>query len=112
MKIALVHNTYLQPGGEDEVFEAEAAILRNAGHDVVKVRVHNSAIQGMSKPALLSNTIWNRRAARDVRIAVRRERVEVVHCHNIFPLISPSIYYAARAEGVPVVQTLHNYRLL
>ena len=64
-----------------------------------------------AKLALALRTIWNPRTVREVRALIRAEKPDVVHCHNTFPLISPSIYYAAAREGVPVVQTLHNYRL-
>ena len=64
-----------------------------------------------AKLALALRTIWNPRTYREVRALIRAEKPTVVHCHNTFPLISPSIYWAASREGVPVVQTLHNYRL-
>jgi glycosyltransferase involved in cell wall biosynthesis len=66
----------------------------------------------MSRPRLARATLWNRAAYRDLRDLIRRERPHVAHFHNTFPLISPAAYHAARAEGLPVVQTLHNYRLL
>ena len=64
-----------------------------------------------AKLALALRTVWNPRTVREVRALIRAEKPDVVHCHNTFPLISPSIYFAAAREGVPVVQTLHNYRL-
>ena len=70
-----------------------------------------NACGAAGKLALALRTIWNPRTVREVRELIRRERPDVVHCHNTFPLISPSIYHAAAREGVPVVQTLHNYRL-
>lgn len=66
----------------------------------------------MSQPELARATVWNEAVHQDIRTLIRRERPQVVHLHNTFPLISPAAYYAARSEGVPVVQTLHNYRLL
>jgi len=62
--------------------------------------------------ALGQRTIWSRPAYRDVRAAIATHRPDIVHVHNTLPLLSPSVYYAASAEGVPVVQTLHNYRLM
>jgi glycosyltransferase involved in cell wall biosynthesis len=112
MKILLAHNLYKQPGGEDQVFAAEAALLEARGQRVVRYTVHNDQVEGMSGPALAGATLWNRSIYRELRAMFRRERPDVVHFHNTFPLISPAAYHAARAEAVPVVQTLHNYRLL
>ncbi len=112
MKIALVHNYYQQPGGEDEVFADEGALLEARGHQVVRYTAHNDRIAGMRAPVLAQVTVWNRAVYRELRAFIRKERPAVMHFQNTFPLISPASYYAARAEGVPVVQTLHNYRLL
>ncbi len=112
MKILLAHNKYQRPGGEDQVYEAEGELLEAQGHQVLRHTVHNDQIKSMSALALAGATLWNRASYRELRKLLRRERPEVIHFHNTFPLISPSAYYAARAEGVPVVQTLHNYRLL
>lgn len=112
MKILLVHNFYQQPGGEDQVFRAEAEILGNAGHTVVELTEDNDRVREMSRVALARATIWNSDAYRRVYDTVVRERPDVVHFHNIFPLISPAAYYAAGRAGAAVVQTLHNYRLI
>ena len=112
MKVLLCHNYYQQPGGEDLSFETEARLLETRGHDVVRFTRHNDEIEGMSRMKTAACTLWNRRTYREVRAILRRQRPDVMHCTNIFPLISPSVYYAARAEGVPVVQSLRNYRLL
>jgi glycosyltransferase involved in cell wall biosynthesis len=66
----------------------------------------------MGRLEVAVDTLWNRRTYGEVRSLLRRQRPEVMHCTNTFPLISPAVYYAARAEGVPVVQSLRNYRLL
>ena len=112
MRILVCHNFYQQPGGEDQVFAAEVAMLRAHGHDVSTFEVHNDAVQTMSKLQAAAATLWNRRIAADLRLRLRRHHAEIVHFHNTFPLISPAAYYVARAEGAAVVQTLHNYRLL
>jgi glycosyltransferase involved in cell wall biosynthesis len=112
MKVLLCHNFYQQPGGEDQVFADEAWMLESRGHEVVRYTLHNDAIGEMGRWGLLRNTLWNRRSRRELRALIRRERPALMHCHNIFPLISPSAYSAAAAENVPVVQSLHNYRLL
>jgi glycosyltransferase involved in cell wall biosynthesis len=112
MVILLVHNFYQQLGGEDRIFEAEASLLADKGHRVLRYTVHNDQISAMSSLAVAAATLWNRSIYRDIRALIRRDRPDVVHFHNTFPLISPAAYYAAKAEGIPVVQRLPNYRLL
>ena len=112
MKCLMVHNSYQQAGGEDRVFEAEAALLESFGHEVVRFTMHNDQINELGRMELARATIWNGSSYREVSAILRRERPAILHAHNLFPLISPAIYYAARAEEVPVVQTLHNYRLV
>lgn len=115
MKVALIHNHYRQPGGEDLVCEAEAALLRRAGHCVTLFTRDNKAIADerfTSRVRLSVNTIWARDTYKAVRELLAAERHDIAHFHNTFPLISPAAYYACRDAGVPVVQTLHNYRLL
>jgi glycosyltransferase involved in cell wall biosynthesis len=112
MKILSVHNTYQKPGGEDQVFAQEAELLRAHGHQVLLFQASNDEVNGVNPLVLLGNTIWNRQKYEELRELLRRERPDIMHVHNTFPVISPAAYYAANAEKVPVVQTLHNYRLL
>jgi glycosyltransferase involved in cell wall biosynthesis len=112
MKVLAVHNNYQQPGGEDQVFLAEVALLERYGHRVVRYGTHNDRVAEMNRLTLAGTALWNHSTYRELRTIIRRERPHVAHFHNTFPLVSPAGYYAARAEGVPVVQTLHNYRLL
>ncbi|MEE9290174.1 MAG: glycosyltransferase family 4 protein [Alphaproteobacteria bacterium] len=112
MRILLVHNQYQQPGGEDVVFALEAALLRERGQEVLEYVVRNEAISRISMPGTAINAIWSRRSYQEIRKMTRRVRPQLVHFHNTLPLVSPAGYYAARAEGAAVVQTLHNYRLL
>ena len=112
MKILAVHNRYQRPGGEDQVFVDETALLEARDHRVVRYEVHNDQVERVNRLTLAKDTVWNTSAYRELRALIRRERPDVVHFHNTLPLISPAGYYAARAEGVPVIQTLHNYRLL
>ncbi|MCL1910516.1 MAG: glycosyltransferase, partial [Kiritimatiellaeota bacterium] len=112
MRILVIHNRYQRRGGEDSVFETECAMLEAAGHTVVRFEVSNDAIpHGLGKYLFFFKTIWNRKSAREIRDTIRREKPDVAHFHNTFPLISPSAYYACAAERVPVVQTIHNFRL-
>lgn len=112
MKLLLCHNYYQQRGGEDESFEDEAALLAEHGHDVVRYTVHNDSLATMGGWQAARRTLWNGDTYRALRTLIRRERPVLMHCTNTFPLLSPAAYYAARAEGVPVVQSLRNYRLL
>ena len=112
MRILLVHNHYQNPGGEDQVFLAEAELLRSHGHAVSSWTVHNDRVSSLGALALSAKTLWNQDVYRELRALCRALRPDVVHFHNTFPLASPSAYYAARHEGATVVQTLHNYRLL
>ena len=66
----------------------------------------------MSRIGVGLRTIWNSGTYQELRTLIRQESPDIVHAHNTFPLISPALYYAAATERVPVVQTLHNYRLL
>ena len=113
MKILVIHNHYRLRGGEDSVFETECQMLEDAGHKVVRYETSNQDIPdgALGRLSVALSTVWSRGAYRAVRALIRNERPDVVHCHNTFPRLSPSVYYAAAAEGVPVVQTLHNYRL-
>lgn len=107
-----VHNSYKLAGGEDQVFTAESSLLEERGHGVLRYMTHNDRIEGTSSVELARSTLWNGQVYREVRALIRAGRPRIVHFHNTFPLISPAAYYAAHAEGVAVVQTLHNYRLL
>ncbi len=115
MNILLVHNRYQQPGGEDAVFEAEAELLSSRGHRVIRYERDNDEIalaSSVEKVRLAVGTAWARDASRDLHALIQRERPGVAHFHNTFPLISPAAYHACNARNVPVVQTVHNYRLL
>lgn len=115
MKILLIHNAYRQRGGEDSVLAAERQLLRAAGHTVCEYLRDNREITSSSTLAnarLAPRAIWARDSCRAIKGLLERESPDLVHFHNTFPLISPSAYYACAEEGVPVVQTLHNYRLL
>ena len=112
MKILLIHCHYRLPGGEDAVFAAERALLQRHGHTVLSYeRSNEEAARGLAKLLLPLHAVWNRRAAREVRALIMREGVEAVHIHNTLLLLSPAVVRAAKQSGVPVVQTLHNFRL-
>jgi glycosyltransferase involved in cell wall biosynthesis len=110
--VLLAHNAYQQRGGEDFAVEREIELLRERRHQISTVFVSNDDISNMSRARLAADTLWSSSSKRSLKERLQSERPDVVHFHNILPLISPAAYYAAHSEGVPVVQTLHNYRLL
>jgi glycosyltransferase involved in cell wall biosynthesis len=112
MRILVAHNYYQEAGGEDQVFSSETTLLEAHGEEVVRWTRHNDAIKQMSGMSAACAALWSRRSVAELREMIRRQRPQVVHFHNTFPLISPAAYYVARAGGAAVVQTLHNYRLL
>ncbi|MCS6809450.1 MAG: glycosyltransferase family 4 protein [Bacteroidota bacterium] len=112
MTIALAHNYYQHRGGEDTVFETEGTLLEQHGHRVLRYTMHNDTVQQYSAISLASRTVWNRDSYARLLALFQQERPDILHCHNTLPLLSPSVYAAARAAGIPVIQTLHNYRLL
>ncbi|HIQ01001.1 MAG TPA: glycosyltransferase family 1 protein, partial [Anaerolineales bacterium] len=112
MHILLIHNHYTQPGGEDAVFRAEADLLRSRGHEVVEFVENNRRLQGINPWKTAMGAVWSREAYRRIKRLIREARPDVAHFHNTFLRISPAAYYACKEEGVPVVQTLHNYRLI
>ncbi len=112
MKILLAHNRYLIPGGEDESFRAEADLLRQHGHDVTLYEEDNRKVESLGKFRTALRTLWSTETHHRVSEILASGSFDLVSVQNFFPLISPSIYYAARKAGVPVIQTLRNYRLM
>ena len=114
-RILQVHNYYQIPGGEDTVVENEKRLLEEHGHTVIQYTRHNKELKDFSKFRKLLlpfSTIFNPRTYRDVKQILREQKIDVVHVHNTLNLISPAVYYAALKCKVPVVQTVHNFRLL
>ncbi len=113
--VLIVHNYYQIPGGEDTVVANEKRMLEKHGHKVILYVRHNSELKKLSrrqKLALPFTTIFNKRTYNEVRRIIREQQVDIVHVHNTLNLISPAVYYAAVACKTPVVQTIHNFRLL
>ena len=115
MKILQVHNEYYSGlGGEDTVVRLENELLCGRGHDVRQLIVSTSELSGARPLRLLQaaiSSVWSSHSYESVASEVGAFRPDVVHIHNTFPLLSPSVYYAARRSGSCVVQTLHNYRI-
>ncbi len=115
MKVVLVHNTYQQPGGEDVVVENERRLLQSEGHHVVPYLRSNLELQNISalgRIAIVPSIVWSSETRREFAVLLDAQRPDVVHIHNTFMVISPSIYSACSERKIPVVQTLHNFRLL
>jgi len=112
MQILQIHSYYQIRGGEEETREAETNLLQQMGHQIKLYEDSNHRINSLNTAQMVFRTIWSREAYQVVKQTLQNESFHVVHIHNFFPLMSPSIYYAAKDAGVPVVQTLHNYRLL
>ncbi|MMZ45943.1 D-inositol 3-phosphate glycosyltransferase [compost metagenome] len=114
-KVLIIHNFYQQSGGEDKVVEQESAMLRSRGIETEHYYVHNDSIQskGLANMAKLAvEATWSFPEFKRIKELLLRVKPDVVHVHNFFPVISPSVYHACERLGIPVVQTLHNYRLI
>lgn len=112
MRILSVHNRYQIRGGEDESRQSEENLLREMGHQVEVYEEHNDRISTMNPLRVASKTIWSQESHKITKGRLQEKTHDIIHVQNFFPLISPSVYYAAKKQGVPVVQTLRNYRLL
>lgn len=112
MRIIVAHNTYQQRGGEDAVVEAEIALLRAHGHDVTLYFLNNEDIDRMPTAKVAIQTLWSSRSKNEMARLIQTFQPDVIHIHNTLSLISPSVYWAAAQANVPVVQTLHNFRMM
>ena len=112
MNILIVHNCYQLAGGEDAVVQSEAKLLESHGHEVLVLEVHNDSIVGIwGKAKAALSAIYSPSSRSLVSDAIAQHQPDIVHVHNFFPLLSPAVYDACLNAKVPVVQTLHNYRL-
>ena len=113
MKILFIHNFYQQFGGEDSVALSERRLLESHGHEVLFWTRHNDEIKSYSvleKASFFSETIYSRRTVRDITDAVARFKPDLAYIHNVYPLISPSLYFTLHGLRVPMVQVLHDFR--
>ena len=111
MKVLMLHNRYLVSGGEDHATAADVALLREHGQQVALLEQDNSAIAELGRTRTAIGTLWSSRSRVRVEKELHAGDYDILHVQNFFPLWSPSVYYAASRCRVPVVQTLHNYRL-
>lgn len=113
MRVLVVHNAYQLAGGEDAVVLNEVALLREHGNTVQLHLVSNDGVTGLlGKLRAAIGVIFSFSSYFKIRQILRNFRPSIVHVHNFFPLVSPAVFYACKAEGVPVVMTLHNFRLI
>ncbi len=112
MHVLLVHNYYLEAGGEDTVFEAESGLLKKKKHTIFAYTDHNKRLENVKFFKVVTNAIWSRKTYLKIHNLIREKKPEVAHFHNTFLCISPAAYYTVKKWGIPVVQTLHNYRLI
>lgn len=111
LRVLVVHNAYRQRGGEDGVAEDEMDLLRGHGHAVALYERHNDELAQVPPWQAALDSLWSRRTVADFSALAATFRPHVVHVHNTFSRVSPSLYWAAQRLGIPVVQTLHNFRL-
>lgn len=114
MRIAILHSRYRSgsTSGENRVVEDEATLLRQAGHEV---RVWSPTPQASGAVTLMQaggRAIWSHNAQTVMDAMINEFRPEIIHCHNLFPELSPVVFRVADRRGIPSVMTLHNYRLL
>ncbi|MEI6947676.1 glycosyltransferase family 4 protein [Paraflavisolibacter sp. H34] len=113
MNILFIHNAYQQRGGEDVALELETALLEQKGHQVKTLVFRNPAFSGPAEKVKgLVQAFYNTDSARQVEEAVATFRPDVAHVHNLFFVASPSVLFALHRLRIPVVATLHNYRLI
>ncbi|MDC8786691.1 glycosyltransferase [Roseateles koreensis] len=111
-RVLVVHAAYQQRGGEDTVVEAEVALLREHGCEVELYCRSNDDLNAMGHLTQVQNTLWSNSTYGEVDGLMQAFKPEIVHVHNTFPVISPSVYWVVRKHKTPLVQTLHNFRLL
>ncbi len=114
MKVIMVHNAYGKFSGEEAVVRDITSLLISKGHDVVKFERSSAELPNLKFGTFRSffSGIYNPWARIQFKNALAIEHPEIIHIHNLFPLISPSILSVAKSAGIPVVMTVHNYRLV
>lgn len=114
VKILIVHNDYGKPSGEEAVVDRMAAMLRARGHEVAFYRLTSAGRRDSlwGRVEGFACGLYSPAGVRGLRRALRRERPDVVNVHNLYPFISPAALFQCRRAGVPVVMTVHNFRLL
>lgn len=115
MRILICHNFYQIRGGEAQTVFREKVLLEKKGHGVILFTKDNKEIEDYpfsKKIILLFKTIFSLKTYKEIQRIIKEQRPDIAHVHNIFPLISPSIYFVLKKHNIPIVQTLHNYRFI
>jgi glycosyltransferase involved in cell wall biosynthesis len=113
MRVLLVHGAYQQFGGEDSVVRAERQLLERHGDEVMLYSRHNDETKTFNtfqKAAFFPQTVYSWKSSGEIANVVHRFRPDVAFVHNVYPLLSPSVYHKLHSLGVPTVQVLHNFR--
>ena len=113
--VLIVHNRYRIPGGEDTVAENEKGLLEKNGHRVITYIRDNSELDSMNawqKFMSLRSFAYSEKTYKDIQKLIKNEKADIVQVHNTVGLVTPSVYYAADDLGIPVIQTVHNFRLI
>jgi len=112
MRILMLHNRYKSPGGEDVSTRMQVELLRSNGHTVELVEESNDRVDMLGVSRTAARAVWSPESYNRVDTLLSKDRFDVMHVQNFFPLFSPSVYYAAKRHAVPVVQSLRNFRLI
>ena len=115
MRILICHNFYRNCGGEAQAVLKEKELLENKGHKTILFTRESKEIDSYNffqKLSLFFNSIFSFSVYRKIKEIIEKEKPDIAHIHNVFPLLSPSIYYALKNMKVPIVQAVHNYRFL
>lgn len=117
MKILLIHNSHRSgsSSGDDIVFNKESKLLEQYGNEVIKINPSNNEFDhagAFRKISTILQVPWSFSYYKKIKHVLAKEKPDIVHLHNFFPFISPSVLYASDSAGVPVVHTLHDFRYL
>lgn len=113
MKILYIHNQYLYKGGEDIVFETESTLMKQYGHEVKTLIFDNKNLNTLRKKIFTGlMTLFNFSSAKILHQTILAFQPDIIHVHNFFPIASPSIFFVAKKYNIPIIMTLHNYRLI
>jgi glycosyltransferase involved in cell wall biosynthesis len=114
MRVLILHSRYLSgdASGENRVVRDEAKLLADGGHAVRVYDPSPTRAHGMRLITTAIDAVWSMEGSKVARDLIRGFRPDIVHCHNLFPMLSPAVVRTCHSEGIPVVITMHNYRLM